>query len=83
MEVNEKKEEWKTNQLSEDAMEAAKYDNWIPPSLRRPEDEFIDMSLIKPIRVEDLYEDGSLQILTEIEGNGDLVEASDTVYYKH
>ena len=33
--------------------------------------------------MENLAEDGSLQLITEIEGSGDLVEETDTIYYKH
>ena len=69
--------------MSDEAREKAVYENWIPPSDRRPDDEFYDINLIQPIRIEELEEDGSLQILTEIEGTGDLVEDTDTIYYKH
>ena len=57
--------------------------NWIPPHLRKPEDEFFDLGTIVPIRSEHLDPDGSLEILTLEEGAGCLPEPWDTVYYKH
>ena len=72
--MEEKDIEWNTTKLSEEAQEKAQFENWIPPSLRRPEDEFYDVKSIKPIRIEELEEDGSLQLLTEIDGEGDAVE---------
>ena len=56
----EKSGEWNTMQLSEEARENAVFDNWIPPSQRRPEDEFYDLKQVKPIRVEEIEADGSL-----------------------
>ena len=50
---------------------------------RRPADEFFDLSLINPIRTEDVYGDGSLLIMTEVEGRGSFVEDPDTVQYRH
>ena len=41
------------------------------------------MSYIKPIRTENIVEDGSIQILTEEEGIGNFVNDDDTVYCKH
>ena len=57
--------------------------NWVPLHLRRPEDEFLDLSTIEPVRTEQLAEDGSLELLTTTEGSGSLPEAGDTIYYKH
>ena len=54
-----------------------------PLGNKRPWDEFYDMSYIKPIRTENIVEDGSIQILTEAEGIGNFVNDDDTVYYKH
>ena len=42
-EVEEKDIEWNTTKLSDEAQEKAQFENWIPPSLRRPEDEFYDV----------------------------------------
>ena len=50
---------------------------------RRPADEFFDLSKISAIRTEDLYGDGSVLILTEVEGKGSFAEDADTVQYKH
>jgi len=50
---------------------------------RRPADEFFDLSTINAIRTEDLYGDGSVLILTEVEGRGSFAEDADTVQYKH
>ena len=41
------------------------------------------MKLIKPIRTEDITEDGSIHVITEVEGIGNFVDEADTVYYKH
>ena len=41
------------------------------------------MKTIKPIRIENIAEDGSIQILIEEEGIGNFVDEADTVYYKH
>ena len=76
------KEEWNTMQLTEEEKEKSQYDNWIPPSQRRPEDEFFELESVVPIRVEQVG-DESLQILTLVEGKGQLAEPSDTIYYKH
>ena len=62
-------QEWNTMKLTEEEQEKSKYDNWIPPSQRRPEDEFFDLESIVPIRVENVN-DESLQILTITEGSG-------------
>ena len=62
-------QEWNTTKLTEEEQEKSKYDNWIPPSQRRPEDEFFDLESIVPIRVENV-DDESLQILTITEGSG-------------
>ena len=62
-------QEWNTTKLTEEEQEKSKYDNWIPPSQRRPEDEFFDLESIVPIRVENVN-DESLQILTITEGSG-------------
>jgi len=50
---------------------------------RRPVDEFFDLALIAPIKTEDLYGDGSVLLLTEVEGKGSFAENADTVQYKH
>ena len=62
-------QEWNTTKLTEEEQEKSKYDNWIPPSQRRPEDEFFNLKSIVPIRVENVN-DESLQILTITEGSG-------------
>ena len=36
-----------------------------------------------PIRTQSLAEDGSLEILTTVEGTGSFPEPGDTIYYKH
>ena len=41
------------------------------------------MKTIKPIRIENIVEDGSIQILVEVEGIGNFVDGADTVYYTH
>ena len=46
---------------------------------RRPADEFFDLAQIAPIRTEDLYGDGSVLIMTEVEGKGSFAEDTDTV----
>ena len=56
---------------------------WVPPERRRPADEFYDMSTIDPVKIENVEEDGSIQIITEVEGSGNFPEITDTVYYKH
>lgn len=55
--------------------------NWIPPELRKPEDEFHDLTTIVPLRTEVI--DESLDYLTTVEGKGSLPEPGDTIYYKH
>ena len=50
---------------------------------RRPVDEFFDLSTIEPIRTENVFEDGSVQILTLEEGKGSYTDDVDTVQYKH
>ena len=55
----------------------------IPTAPRRPLDEFFDLETIMPIRCQDIYGDGSVRILTEIEGKGSFSEDTDTVQYKH
>lgn len=47
------------------AAEAPKYEhpNWIPPELRRPEDEFVDLTLIEPLFAPQEIDD-ELQVLT-------------------
>ena len=50
---------------------------------RRPVDEFFDLSTIQAIRTEDLYGDGSVLVITEVEGRGSFAEDTDTVQYKH
>jgi len=58
-------------------------EHWTPPPKRRPEDEFYDLKSIVPLRTEQVYDDDSVQIIVIEEGNGNLVESTDTVYYKH
>ena len=36
-----------------------------------------------PLRTETVYDDGSVVIIVVEEGNGNVVEETDTVYYKH
>ncbi len=55
--------------------------NWIPPELRKPEDEFYDLTSIVPVRTEVI--DQNLDYLTTVEGKGSLPEPGDTIYYKH
>lgn len=55
--------------------------NWIPPELRKPEDEFFDLSSIEPQHTMTI--DDHLVIYTTVEGKGSLAEPGDTVYYKH
>ena len=57
--------------------------NWVPPELRKPEDEFFDLQSIQPIRTETLDSDANLEMLTIVEGTGSCPEPGDTVYYKH
>ena len=79
----QQEEAWNTLKLTEEEQEKSKYDNWIPPSQRRPEDEFFDLDSILPIRVEQVNGDESLQILTLVEGSGSPTETADTIYYRH
>ena len=60
-----------------------RHENWIPPELRVPEDEFFDLESIEPLRSEMVAGDGDLEMLTEIEGSGSFPEPGDVVYYKH
>ena len=50
---------------------------------RRPIDEFFDLDSIEAVRTEDVYGDGSVLIMTEVEGKGSFAEETDTVQYKH
>ena len=59
----------------------AHHPNWIPPELRRPEDEFVDLDSIEPLNT--IAIDENLTIMTTVEGKGLLPEAGDTIYYKH
>ena len=61
--------------------ETEDHPNWIPPHLRKPEDEFVDLSTIEPLH--SVVIDDGLEILTTLEGKGYLPEPGDTVYYKH
>ena len=61
----------------------AKTGEWVPPGKRRPEDEFFDMTTISPLRSEIVNEDGSVEIIVVEEGNGNIIEETDTVYYRH
>jgi len=56
---------------------------WVPPELRRPEDEFFDLKSIKVLRAHDVYQDGSVTKLVLHEGSGCAPNVEDTVYYKH
>lgn len=56
---------------------------WVPPELRRPEDEFFDLKSMKVLRSHDVYHDGSVTKLVLQEGSGCPPNAEDTVYYKH
>ena len=69
--------------LEEDEEDKDDKDSKFPLGSKRPWDEFYDMKSIKPIRIESVVEDGSIQILTEVEGVGNFVDEADTVYYKH
>ena len=60
-----------------------RHENWIPPELRVPEDEFFDLDSIEPLRSETVAGDGELEMLTIVEGSGSLPEPGDVVYYKH
>ena len=55
----------------------------MPQGPRRPLDEFFDLAEIKPVRTQDIYGDGSVLIMTEVEGKGSFAEETDTVQYKH
>lgn len=41
------------------------------------------MTTIVPLRTEKVYEDHSVEIIVVEEGSGNLVEDTDTVYYRH
>ena len=45
--------------------------------------EFFDLETINAIKTQDIYEDGSVLILTEVEGKGSFAEDTDTIQYKH
>ena len=68
-------------QLPDNQQEEVSHPNWIPPHLRRPEDEFFDLSTVQPLRIEQVSD--GLEILTIVEGKGSLPDPGDTVYYKH
>ena len=51
--------------------------------MRKPEDEFFDLSSIEPLRSDQLMDDGSLEMMTTAEGHGSAPEPGDTIYYKH
>lgn len=60
-----------------------KTDEWVPQGKRRPDDEFFDMTTIVPLRTEIVNDDGSVEIIVVEEGNGNVIEETDTVYYRH
>ena len=41
------------------------------------------MTKINPVRTQDVYGDGSVLIMTEVEGKGSFADDCDTVQYKH
>lgn len=57
--------------------------NWIPPELRKPEDEFFDLTSIEPLHMQVICPEGGLEMLTIVEGSGSHPEPGDVVYYKH
>jgi len=63
------------------APEPVHHPNWVPPELRKPEDEFVDLTSISPLHT--VAFDSELELLTTVEGSGSLPEPGDTVYYKH
>lgn len=69
--------------VEEQKTQPADPEHWTPPPKRRPEDEFFDLKSIVPLRVEKITDDGSVEIIVVEEGSGNLVEDTDTVYYRH
>ena len=63
--------------------DAVQHANWVPPELRKPEDEFFDLESIEPLGTETLDSEGNLEMLTIVEGAGTFPEPGDVVYYKH
>jgi hypothetical protein len=70
-------------QVEEHKSEFVNPQEWVPPPKRRPDDEFFDLTTIVPLRTENVTEDGSVQIIVVEEGTGNLIEDTDTVYYRH
>ena len=75
----EMSDETETKQVNEEQKSGFAY----PPAKRRPDDEFFDLKSIVPLRTERVNDDGSIEIIVVEEGFGNLIEATDTVYYKH
>jgi len=61
----------------------AQKENYVPAGSKRPPDEFYDLKMIVPLRTENVLEDGSIVKIVVEEGAGNVIDDTDTVYYKH
>ena len=57
------------------------YAGWIPPELRRPEDEHFDLKSLDVLREQEVCESVTKLVLEE--GRGHPPNIEDIVYYKH
>jgi hypothetical protein len=73
-EAKQEKEE-----VSKEEPEAADY----TPSVKRPDDEFVDLKEIVALREEPVTENASIIKVVTREGHGRCVDPADTVYYRH
>lgn len=69
--------------MKEQPENKGQFAGWIPPELRRPEDEFFDLKSLEVLRTQDVNPDGTVTKLVLQEGSGSPADLEDIVYYKH